>query len=105
MDINLTYRLPTLTDQDVLRAYVEEHYLNGEPDIRASMNLTSMNYASCVDQINRNIDIPNGDWGRSYTLLCFDEKILVGLLSIKRGKSVSTTQLSYNAQSFERFFY
>jgi len=83
MDINLTYRLPTLADQDALRTYVEEYYLNGESGISASMNLTSMNYASWVDQINRNIEIPNGDWVRSYTLLCFDEKKLVGLLSIR----------------------
>ena len=83
MDINLTYRLPTLADQDALRAYVEEHYKNGEPGISASMNLTSMNYESWLNQVNRNIEIPNGDWGRSYTLLCLNEKELVGLLSIR----------------------
>lgn len=83
MDNNLTYRLPTLEDQDELKTYVEEHYANGEQSISASMNLTSMNYENWVDQTNRNAEIPNGDWGRSYTLLCFDGKKLVGLLSVR----------------------
>jgi len=83
MDKNLTYRLPALEDRDTLSAYVEEHYANGEHSISASMHLTSMSYESWVEQINRNADVFNGDWGRSYTLLCFDEEKLVGLLSIR----------------------
>ena len=79
----LTYRLPTLEDRDALCAYVEEHYTNGEHSISTSMHLTSMGYDDWVAQINRNAEVPNGDWGRSYTLLCFGGEKLVGLLSIR----------------------
>jgi predicted acetyltransferase len=83
MDKNLTYRLPTLEDRDALTAYVEEHHRSGENSISAGMRLTSMRFEDWVAEINRNVEIPNGDWGRSYTLLCFDEEKLVGLLSVR----------------------
>ena len=82
MEKNLTYRLPALEDRIAMDAYVEEHYANGENSISASMHLTSMRYEDWTSQVNKNAEIPNGDWGRSYTLLCFDELKLIGLLSV-----------------------
>ena len=40
-------------------------------------------YESWIKQITNNVNIPNGDWGKSYTYLAFDNEKLVGLLSIR----------------------
>lgn len=83
MQLNITYRLPTIEDEDILKDYVKEHYDSGENKISASMGLATMDYREWVEKINRLTEMPEDDWGRSYLyLVCFNDH-LVGLINIR----------------------
>lgn len=45
--------------------------------------LTSMNFEDWIEKINKNVTIPDPEWGRSLTYLVFDNDKLIGLLSIR----------------------
>lgn len=76
-------RLPEAGDKHILMAYVQEHVDNGEKSISASMGLNSTDYAAWVEKIQHNALVGDEAWGRSLLYLCFDQKKLVGLLSIR----------------------
>ena len=77
------YRLPESSDETVLRAYIQEHYDNGETSISASLGLAASVYSEWVKKIQNNISVGDNEWGRSLLYLCFDEMRLIGLLSIR----------------------
>jgi predicted acetyltransferase len=79
----MIYRLPEISDEQLLQAYRQEHYDNGESGISASMGLAGSPYADWVEKIHRNASTGDSEWGRSLLYLCFDEEGLVGLLSIR----------------------
>ena len=77
------YRLPKASDETMLRAYIQEHYDNGETGISASLGLAAADYSEWVKKIQNNALIGDDEWGRSLLYLCFDEMRLIGLLSIR----------------------
>lgn len=79
----MNYRLPEKGDLSILQAYLQEHFDNGEMSISASMGLASSEYTSWVENMQKNASAGNAAWGKSLLYLCFDEKRLVGLLSIR----------------------
>lgn len=79
----MIFRLPEWGDRDILRSYVQEHYDHSEQSISASMGLASSDYAAWVEKIQKNAAVGDDVWGKSFLYLCFDEKRLVGLLSIR----------------------
>lgn len=79
----MNYRLPEMGDRDILQAYVQEHYDNGEQSISASMGLTSSVYSVWVEKMQRNATAGDDVWGKSLLYLCFDDEKLIGLLSIR----------------------
>ena len=83
MQLDLTYRLPTLEDEEILKDYVQEHYDNRETSISASLGLTSMNYADWVSKVQKMAVKSSDDWGRSNLyLVCFNDH-LIGLINIR----------------------
>ena len=77
------YRLPESSDETMLRAYIQEHYDNGETSISASLGLAASGYSEWVEKIQDNVSVGDDEWGRSLLYLCFDEMRLIGLLSIR----------------------
>lgn len=77
------FRLPEMSDKEMLCAYVREHHDNGETSVTASMGLSSSEYEEWVEKIRRNAAAGDPEWGRSLLYLCFDEDRLVGLLSVR----------------------
>lgn len=79
----LTYRLPCLGDEAILRDYVREHHEFGEPTVSASVGLQASDFAHWVEKIRQNAEVGNENWGKSLLYLCFAGDRLVGLLSIR----------------------
>lgn len=79
----MEYRLPKIEDKDIIKKYIEEHYMNNEKSLSASNMLTSMKWEDWVDMINNNSIIPDEEWGKSLTYLVLDDNKLIGLLSIR----------------------
>lgn len=79
----MVYRLPEISDKDILSEYVNEHVNNNEPAISASMGLASSDYREWVEMIQEKASAGDESWGKSLLYLCFDEELLVGLLSIR----------------------
>ena len=79
----MIYRLPQLKDEKLINDYIQEHYEQGEKSISASYGLTSSEYKQWVAKINRNAAEGDERFGKSLLLLCFDNKRLIGLLSIR----------------------
>ena len=79
----MEYRLPSLEDKEQIIDYIKEHYSYNEKSLSASNGLTGMKYEEWVDNIKKNVNIPNGDWGKSLTYFVFDNKKLVGILNIR----------------------
>ncbi|MBO4990063.1 MAG: GNAT family N-acetyltransferase [Clostridia bacterium] len=79
----MEYRLPILADEDILAEYVREHYLHQENSISASLGLIESDFDDWVEKINRNATIGDCEWGKSLLYLCFDQQMLIGLLSIR----------------------
>lgn len=79
----MIYRLPEMSDKDILQEYMQEHYDNEEAGISASMGLPAMEYADWVEKIQRNAFTGDEEWGKSLLYLCFDNNKLIGLLSIR----------------------
>lgn len=81
--MNLTYRLPGKQDKKILEEYVQEHFANGEMELSASMNLENTPVDRWIEKIQKNATEASDDWGRSYTLLCFDGEKFIGLLAVR----------------------
>ncbi|MBQ3408101.1 MAG: GNAT family N-acetyltransferase [Clostridia bacterium] len=79
----MNYRLPTINDYKILKAYVEEHYSNHERSISASLGMTNMKYEDWVTKVNRNSEKADDEWGKYYLYLAFDKDKLIGLLNIR----------------------
>lgn len=79
----MEYRLPELSDQAILQAYLQEHYAHGETSISASLGLPVSEYGSWVAAIHRNATHGDAAWGRSLTYLCLDHGQLIGLMNIR----------------------
>ena len=79
----MEYRLPTLSDYELLKDYVEEHYSNHERSISASFGMTNMEYNDWVSKVTRNCEIADDEWGRYYLYLVLDGGRLIGLLNIR----------------------
>lgn len=79
----MNYRMPEISDEIMLREYVQEHYDNGETSISASLGLPVSEYSAWVEKMRNNADIGDGEWGKSLTYLCFDDTKLIGLLNIR----------------------
>ena len=79
----MIFRLPKMSDKEMLDEYVQEHHDNGEDSVTASMGLSSSEYGGWVERIRRNAAEGNAEWGRSLLHLCFDGERLVGLLSVR----------------------
>ena len=89
----MIYRLPEKMDEELLQAYVQEHYDHQETDISACARLTSTDYASWVDKIHRNATVGGTQWGKSLLYLCFAGDTLVGLLNIRYDLPENLTNL------------
>ena len=79
----MIFRLPEMSDKEVLDEYVREHHDSGEDNVTASMGLSSSDYAEWVEKIRRSAAEGDAEWGRSLLYLCFEEDRLVGLLSVR----------------------
>lgn len=79
----MEYRLPKLSDKEIIMEYVIEHYARGEYKLPATIGLLSMEYEEWVNKINNNAIIPDKLWKISYTYLVFDKEKLIGFLSIR----------------------
>ena len=79
----MIFRLPKMSDKEMLDEYVREHHDSGEESVTASMGLSSSDYAEWVEKIRRNAAEGDAEWGRSLLYLCFDGERLVGLLSVR----------------------
>lgn len=79
----MIYRLPEITDQAALQAYVQEHFDHGENSISASVGLQGMAFPEWVRAIHANASTGNAQWGRSLVYLCLEQDKLMGLLSIR----------------------
>ena len=79
----MIYRLPELSDKDMLMAYVSEHRSNGENSISASVGMLAGEFSDWVRNIHKNASIGNEEWGRSLMYLCLSDDQLIGLLSIR----------------------
>lgn len=89
----MEFRLPEISDKHEIISYVEEHYAHGEKDLSASVGLLETSYEKWVEKIYKNADVPDEIWGKSYTYLVFDNKKLIGLLSIRHGLSEELAQI------------
>ncbi len=83
MGKGMLYRLPETEDKDLLYAYMQEHYENGEAGISASLGLSSSVYDEWLDKIHKNALTGDEKWGRSLLYLCLNDGRLLGLLSIR----------------------
>ena len=81
--MSMVYRLPEISDKNILLEYVQEHYDNNEFGISASMGLSSSEYDKWVEKIRKNASIGDMEWGKSLLFLCFVNDRLIGLLSIR----------------------
>ncbi len=79
----MIYRLPEMSDKNILQEYMQEHYDNKETGISASLGLPVLEYADWVEKIQRNALDGDEEWGKSLLYLCFDNNKLIGLLSIR----------------------
>ena len=79
----MTYRLPTINDEYILKEYVQEHFDNNENRISASHALTSTEFSAWVEKMQNSALIGDEDFGKFFDYLCFDNDRLVGLLSIR----------------------
>ena len=79
----MIYRLPELGDQELLQAYVQEHFDHGESSISASVGLLASEYPDWVSTIHANASAGNAQWGKSLVYLCLEQDKLIGLLSIR----------------------
>ncbi len=79
----MVYRLPEISDKNILQEYMQEHYDNKESSISASLGLLASEYADWVEKIQRNAFEGDEQWGKSLLYLCFDNNKLIGLLSIR----------------------
>lgn len=102
----MIYRLPALSDQDLLQTYVQEHYDHKEAGISASLGLTSSAYADWVEKIRQNASLGDEQWGKSLLYLCFEGERLIGLLSIRpelpEALSNSLGDIGYGVRPSER---
>ena len=79
----MIYRLPEISDKSILQEYMQEHYDNKETSISASLGLPAAEYSDWVEKIQRNASVGDEEWGKSLLYLCFDDDILIGLLSVR----------------------
>lgn len=100
-------RLPELKDKNEIIAYIEDHYSHNEKSLSASNMLTSSKFEDWIQKIHDNVTKPDDIWGKSYTLLAFnDNKKLIGLLSIRFDLSDELVQkyghIGYGVRPSER---
>ncbi|MBP3604160.1 MAG: GNAT family N-acetyltransferase [Lachnospiraceae bacterium] len=102
----MIYRLPEISDKNILQEYVQEHYDNNETSISASLGLSFSEYPDWVEKIQKNALIGDEIWGKSLLYLCFDNNKLIGLLSIRYDFSESLTKkygdIGYGVRPSER---
>ncbi|MBP3650188.1 MAG: GNAT family N-acetyltransferase [Clostridia bacterium] len=102
----MDYRLPELGDQELLQAYVQEHFDHGENSISASVGLLGMAFPDWVSKIHANASTGDEQWGRSLLYLCFEQGKLMGLLSIRYELPETLTQrlgdIGYGVRPTER---
>ena len=55
----MIYRLPELSDKEMLMAYVSEHWDNGENSISASVRMLAGEFSDWVRNIHKNASIGN----------------------------------------------
>ncbi len=80
----MKYRLPQNDDMKILKDYVEEHYSNYERTLTACTGMVEMDFNEWVQKVNKNVEIPDEQWGRYYQYLVFNDKDeLVGMLNIR----------------------
>ena len=102
----MIYRLPEISDKEIVQEYVQEHYDYKESSISASLGLSSSEYPDWVEKIQKNALIGDEIWGKSLLYLCFDNNKLIGLLSIRYDFSESLTKkygdIGYGVRPSER---
>ena len=102
----MIYRLPEISDKEIVQEYVQEHYDYKESSISASLGLSSSEYSDWVEKIQKNALIGDEIWGKSLLYLCFDNNKLIGLLSIRYDLSESLTKkygdIGYGVRPSER---
>jgi len=102
----MIYRLPEISDKEILQEYVQEHSSHKETSISASMGLMSSEYGDWIKKIRKNALIGDTLWGKSLLYLCFDKGKLIGLLSIRYDLPESLTKrfgdIGYGVRPSER---
>ena len=102
----MNYRLPRISDEAILREYVQEHVDHGETSISASMDLSTSDYGEWVERMRNNAAVGEGEWRKSLLYLCFDGERLIGLLSIRYELSRSLSErfgdIGYGVRPSER---
>lgn len=102
----MLYRLPDISDQEILQAYVQEHDSHQEAGISASMGLRASKYSDWVAKMHSNASVGDELWGKSLLYLCLEEDKLIGLLSIRYELSEALTaiygDIGYGVRPTER---
>lgn len=83
MQLEIDYRRPKLSDETILKDYIQEHYENNEKNIYASGKLTEMTYGKWLETINGLSRLDSNCWCRSNLYLVFLNDHLIGLINIK----------------------
>jgi len=80
------FRPPNINDEKILCDYMNEHYLNHEKNITASMGFSNHAFLDWIGIVENNEFVGN-EFGKSLLYLCFDNNKLIGILSIRYGIS------------------
>ena len=102
----MIYRLPEMSDKEILEAYVQELQDNGETIISFRLGLSYSEYAEWVEKIHNKALMGDEQWGKSLLYLCIDEERLIGLLSIRYDLPEALTEtignIGYGVRPSER---
>ena len=81
--MQLTYRLPTLEDRQILKEYIDECFDVGEYVIYGSSKLVEMNYEDWVKKVHMASIEPISEQGRSNLYLALYNGSVIGMLYVR----------------------
>ena len=81
--MQLTYRLPTIEDKDILKEYIDECFDVGEYVIHGSSKLVEMRYEDWVKKVHMATIEPRPNQGRSNLYLALYNNSVIGMLYVR----------------------
>lgn len=83
MERELTFRLPTAEDKELLQDYVREHAEHGEYELHAVWGLNEEPFDEWLAKIHKSSEGGFPESGEAQLLMCLDEGELVGMVSVR----------------------